>query len=525
MLPVNKLPDEILLRAFNYITPMGEFYGDFDRRSEQILAFSQVCHAWRTVALSAPQLWMAPMLERPCSDMSMQILARSQKMPLIIKGSMEAFPQSLLEHVFEQGLPIQELYLRGSALALSILEDLSYAPLHLSTLVLTCRGVHHFEDLFRGPTPQLQMMRLYDCTVHWTSPIYTSLVHLKMDMSETLREQKMRLSEILATLEHTPALRRAYFGNIINHASLSEEISLPGGPIRLDRLDRLIVHDDVPAAIVMLQHLSVSHSALIKLSTCGELDVMEPTKHGVDIAMDYLASRVTHGPSLEAVDFDADEHARLAASMTDGPRDRFQFDAVLQDLYNEDYDQNSPTPAHMLQSAVERLPMRELRSFSLQNMYGNQPEDNYQITDICAAFRKAINLRSLRLSYVAVMPGLQAMLRFCDDSPTGLSHLTDITLRGVDVTDAIGDNTSPRASELRVVSVLDYLVEALAGYHTTGRLLQRLMLRNCTLEKRSNPHKLAKLIKERCGSYVVHITVSSGPEDEERVFDEHNWWE
>jgi hypothetical protein len=503
LLPVNALPDEILLRIFNFVAPMGEFYEDFGRKSAHTLAFSQVCHAWRKLALSAPLLWIAPMLRRSRSEVAVQMLTRSQDMPLIVTGSMDEFSTSLLGYVFERGLPIQKMYLSGSSVALCILEDLPYTPLHLTTLVLSSDDLCHYQSLFQGPAPQLEIMRLYDCTIHWSSPLYTSLSVLKMDMSDVPRELKMRLSGLLATFEHAPALRRVYLENIIHHDSLSEEISLPGGPIRLNQVEKLLIHDDLLAAIVLLQHLFIPQTAIIKLRTSWMYEATEPSKHGVDVAMDYLASRMSNGASLKALSFDADDHVRVTARDKDEAQDCYEVDIRLQDQ-EEDYNEDAPTPAYILHAAVQRLPMRDLLSFSLHNDFSD--DFNYQILDISAAFKKAINMRTLRLSGAAAILGLLALFHSCSESPPRSPHLTDLILSQVDVLDtmAISDTT---------VSVIDCLEHVLLKYYNSGWPIQRLTLQNCAKGDSKNPHKLAELIKQRCGSSVAHITVSSGSKD------------
>ncbi|KAI0091415.1 hypothetical protein BDY19DRAFT_930333 [Irpex rosettiformis] len=85
LLPPVSLPPELLVKVFRYAVR------DNSGTPDQLfpypwLGITRVCHRWRQVALGAPELWRTIWVTT--LDCTREMLARSQQMPLIVKGDM-----------------------------------------------------------------------------------------------------------------------------------------------------------------------------------------------------------------------------------------------------------------------------------------------------------------------------------------------------------------------------------------------------------------------------------------------------
>lgn len=65
IVPVDKIPPEILSYIFSFCTPQFEGFQDFGGGSKvepdrRWLAFSHICSSWRQLALADPTLWTCP---------------------------------------------------------------------------------------------------------------------------------------------------------------------------------------------------------------------------------------------------------------------------------------------------------------------------------------------------------------------------------------------------------------------------------------------------------------------------------
>ena len=104
LLPVSRLPTEIVLRVFSLCAPQGHDEYGF---SHVNLAFSQVCSRWRDIALGNPGLWNNPIVTRP--RLAQEMVKRALNVPLVLVSS-----ASLVYHrplLMEHGHKIRSLSL------------------------------------------------------------------------------------------------------------------------------------------------------------------------------------------------------------------------------------------------------------------------------------------------------------------------------------------------------------------------------------------------------------------------------
>jgi hypothetical protein len=514
LLPVNTLPAELLLRVFEMVAPMGVFHEEFEgQKTQNTLAFSQVCRAWRDLAVSTPALWIALKdLGVPRSRVARTILARSQGMPLIAYASLAQYTGSLIETVFSQRLPVRELTLNVYTTAhMSLLETLPAPPgLEKMTLMNTYGISSEYQDLLGGQAPQLRYLDLINCTVHWSSHLYASLTTLKIEIEHHSATPQIRLPDILATLVQVPMLKRLYLDGVIHSGSLSQELSLPGGPIRLSRLERLEIHDDLPSAVILLQHLVVPHKTRIKLRAEYDHESMEPTRQDVELAIDYLSSRASSTMPIRMLDFEADDRARMVAESTDENLGRFELNVSLQDE-DSHYDEHAPTPRHLFHSAIQQLHIGDITTLSIHNEYYDNLQENYATLDVYDALLKLTSLRTLRLSYSAAMPGVLALLRCSRDSPDCLPALTHLTLHRAFISQLTdyGDLGIADAG----ASLLKCLTMAVAERDNTGRPIRCLSFDKCSYTQDKLGRSLTVEVNKACGSYVPRIVVVGDLQD------------
>jgi hypothetical protein len=517
LLPVNTLPAELLLRVFEMVAPMGVFHEEFEgQKTQNTLAFSQVCRAWRDLAVSTPALWIAPRdLGAPRSRVARAMLARSQGTPLIAYASLAQYTGSLVEIMFSQRMPVRELTLNAYTTAhMSLLETLPAPPgLEKMTLMNAHDISSEYRDLLGGRAPQLRYLDLINCTVHWNSHLYASLTTLKIEMEHHSATPQIRLPDILATLVQVPMLKRLYLDGVIHSGSLSQELSLPGGPIRLSRLERLEIYDNLPSAVILLQHLVVPHKTRIKLRAEHDYESMDPepvTQQDVELAIDYLSSRASSTMPVRMLDFEADDRARMVAKFTDETRGCFELDVSLQD---EDFHfyEHVPTPRHLLHSAIQQMHIGDITTLSIHNEYYNNLQENYATLDVYDALLKLTNLRTLRLSYSAAMPGVLALLRCSRDSPDCLPALTHLTLHRAFISQLTdyGDLGIADAG----ASLLKCLTMAVAERDNTGRPIRCLSFDKCSYTQDKSSRSLTVEVNKACGSYVPRIVVVGDLQD------------
>ncbi|KII86634.1 hypothetical protein PLICRDRAFT_262306 [Plicaturopsis crispa FD-325 SS-3] len=201
MVPINKLPPEILSHIFTYGTGLRSLP-------------ATVCSHWRAISLQCPSLWrdlIRPYHSHP--EWTALLLERSKNAPirldlhkveeLRIIGELESFSHYLLS--FKDPTPL--------------LEDLS---LKLDSGFRGDASSSMIPDSFFPSTPRLRYLSLVNCVVRWDRPIFQNLIELRIIRMPWMSNQgsdgldvRFSTAQLLAILETNPALQTLQLGNAV----------------------------------------------------------------------------------------------------------------------------------------------------------------------------------------------------------------------------------------------------------------------------------------------------------------------
>jgi hypothetical protein len=290
LLPVNSLPDEILVRIFNMVG-LNSANGPEDVGPCH-LAFSQVCHSWREIALTTPSLWTSPVFGWS-AEASIEFVRRAHQMPLYVSlqvGTRHEHAE-ILRYILTHDSLLRELSITGDITCISeLLECESEPQPHLTTLKLgsfspTDEPPPSVSQMFQGNAPMLASVHVSGCSIDWHSSLLNSVTELIIDFEKT--HWRMDLSNVLATLEHAPVLKSVYFKNAFSRRSFSQDLSLPNGPLRPACLRKIYLQDDVLCMVILLQHLILHPTSQISLNASHD---RKPTDHGLDEMFAYMGT-------------------------------------------------------------------------------------------------------------------------------------------------------------------------------------------------------------------------------------------
>lgn len=125
LLPVNRLPPEMLQRIFAFVVAPGSL---IDRAASHLAtSFAEVCHYWRGVALASADLWTCPPFSRP--HLASAALERSKIMPLDVRAR---FPMKKPDHALNGVLEIHCTRIQSLRMYIS---DSSYIDGRLKSLL------------------------------------------------------------------------------------------------------------------------------------------------------------------------------------------------------------------------------------------------------------------------------------------------------------------------------------------------------------------------------------------------------
>ncbi|KAA1474502.1 hypothetical protein DENSPDRAFT_333151 [Dentipellis sp. KUC8613] len=190
LLPVSRLPAEALCHIFSLavmadIGPEDPVWDIVDTRTwaaRDRTTITHVCHQWREIALSYPVLWTS-IICGASEEYYAEVLSRSGTLPLTMSGD-QGIGAGLAELA-----RIEDLALSTTPSGMKDLGQGTFGPAPLlRSLQLEC--VHDNEDLLpyimlgEGdvPLPCLTRLVLIDCILPWSSPIFSNLVHLEIQM-------------------------------------------------------------------------------------------------------------------------------------------------------------------------------------------------------------------------------------------------------------------------------------------------------------------------------------------------------
>ncbi|KAF8806753.1 hypothetical protein BYT27DRAFT_7190406 [Phlegmacium glaucopus] len=195
--PICRLPPEILCKIFSFIEDrtMGQ-----NRRPDSWISFSRVSQQWRSLALSAPELWTNIPFKYPRSKMAK--LAIQVDLPY----------QSLNSRMIPPGSTLKQLF-----------RDIPKSAPQLNTLRINNASpptgpAFTIQEDFFSDTERLRCVHLTKCKIGWDSRLLIGLTRLTLH--NTLKDHSSSsILQFLHALQRMPALTDLDLEDSIPHDS------------------------------------------------------------------------------------------------------------------------------------------------------------------------------------------------------------------------------------------------------------------------------------------------------------------
>ena len=108
LIPVNRLPVEMLQRVFGYVAAAALHPVDNRTIGAKHSQYAEVCQYWRTAALDSAALWTCPPLKHP--RLALEFLERSNSMPIHVQARFPSMlPRKTLRAVMKHHERIQSI--------------------------------------------------------------------------------------------------------------------------------------------------------------------------------------------------------------------------------------------------------------------------------------------------------------------------------------------------------------------------------------------------------------------------------
>ncbi|CAA7265626.1 unnamed protein product [Cyclocybe aegerita] len=327
LLPALQLCSDLL----EYLFLLGaNLEADEYHRRRTVLAYSQVCHDWRTAALATKSLWVQLM---DFDDMSWkwneEMLRRSHPLPVTI-GSCTFPPREMNKVSSELGYlerirtyrlgfadetwEVLEGKLREPAASLEYL-SLAYVPLHPSK---THRPWYSFPlNLFDNCAPQFRRLKLEGCIVDFNASVLrslTSLSVLNLDANHKLAPSAFEWIALVSTL---PFLTDLFIKDAIYSASsLSEPrvhfSKMPPSKVRLHRLASLHLEGNIGAVATFLKYVILPASCSLSVA-CSEAQPGAEMEGVLSSFVDVLERTIRRRQDTENLTFPLLLYARASS--------------------------------------------------------------------------------------------------------------------------------------------------------------------------------------------------------------------
>ena len=439
---IGRLPPEILscifsFHAINQPTQVDPIYNPDDpypssssptRLGLGWITVTHVCHRWRQVALSDPNLWRTIVLGLG-AEWAEEMLARSKAALISYSRDLSFRPRvrssrrslddevTLRKHLSH----VQRLVLCGNPESLApAVRALSTPAPHLESLELRRNASQYRDscitlpsDLFAHDAPKLRHVTLLGCAAPWDSPVFRGLTHLNIRIPSidsfpwpTPPAQSYLLSiptldRLLSILEAMPSLQVLTLGNCLPRMESTSRV------VPLRHMNKLSLDGSLSEVVAVLERVSLPSSASLSLRCPGHnaLDGLLDTL--VSLLASHFRSPETSTSPLSTLIIDEAEYSMFIAIM----------------IWDRDVTLHQPMPAlparlnltfgSQYRSLVvslplkvcEALPLQDLRTFSMT--YVEAPWTATDWMNVCSHCPKVTHLRVRGMSTFTLVSTLK----------------------------------------------------------------------------------------------------------------------
>lgn len=237
LLPINRIPDEILLLVFAYLVQPVNQDTYYDLHG--IVCVSRVCARWRRIAINEPALWTEI---HACSPTQVEVfLKRSHGRPVRMYFAREFNPRHL-QDIHKVLIPCIPRLRAFTLSATSMSKDIAWfmnklqdsAPLleELSLFLQDGDGQSGYADgipIFGANCPALQSLTLGNIFYLPDSPFFSNLRHLTLAPGSS---RWLNLFQLLRVLRRSPELERL----VLRDSELKGRLERALEPVTLPRL-------------------------------------------------------------------------------------------------------------------------------------------------------------------------------------------------------------------------------------------------------------------------------------------------
>ncbi|KAI0643337.1 hypothetical protein C8Q79DRAFT_1012629 [Trametes meyenii] len=279
--PINQLPQEILLEVFKYFLPNSQSLNHrFSHRTWAHLM--RVCRHWCALIRSCPTFWSDTFTNGSMRWFNLA-LPRARQAPLGLLCLWDTPFVRVLPLLESQAYRVVHLLLNATLDNQHVLDRLLYA--HFPVLVeLHMTGSYdvgapqaYFPaiDTRIDRFPRLQRLYLSELRLFWTSPLVSGLRELSLSNCSLLTPS-FALNAFLDVLEQAQRLEKLIFLNFLPSALQPESTGEPGRVVRLPSLHRIDLWEDTVTINQLMTHLQFPTVGSVRLLSQQEDDVYSP---------------------------------------------------------------------------------------------------------------------------------------------------------------------------------------------------------------------------------------------------------